>query len=96
MKTHFRLGSDPEVLFPYKTMLEHFRKFGKYGLIMATVVLPMITQDKGTKVDLDCISDDIKNGSEFDSSAFMTDSSTQRFNKRMRDVVIDMNRLGYI
>lgn len=96
MKFNFRLGSDPDELFPYKTMLEHFRKFGKFGLVLAAVLLPVITQEKGTAVNLDDLSTDIKNGAELDASLFMTDSSAKKCNKRLRDVVIDMDRLGYI
>lgn len=78
-------------------MLEHFRKFGKFGLVLAAILLPLLTKDSGKEVDLDGISDGVKTGEvNLDTNIFMTDSSTKRFNKRLRDVVIDMARLEYI
>lgn len=38
-----RLGSDPDQLFPFELMQEHFHKFARYGLLMSTTLLPMIT-----------------------------------------------------
>ncbi|XP_055298661.1 uncharacterized protein LOC129566598 [Sitodiplosis mosellana] len=98
LSTHIRkLGSDPEKLFPEKLMQEHFRKFGKFGLVLAAILLPLLTKDSGKEVDLDGIADGIKTGQvDLDTNIFMTDSSTRRFNKRLRDVVIDMARLEYI
>lgn len=38
-----RLGSDPEKLFPFEMLMEHFRTFGKFGLyIYATLLLLLI------------------------------------------------------
>lgn len=92
-----RLGSDSEKLFPYTTMLEHFHKFGKFGLVLAAILLPLLTKDSGKEIDLDGISDDVRAGqADLNTNIFMTDSSTKRFNKRLRDVVIDMARLEYI
>lgn len=78
-------------------MLEHFRKFGKFGLVLATILLPLLTKDGGQDIDLDGISDAVKSGEvDLNTNMFMTDSSTKRFNKRLREVVIDMARLEYI
>lgn len=77
-------------------MQEHFRKFGKFGLILAFILLPIMTKDAATQIDLDGLSDEIKGGKEIDTSVFMSDASTQRFNSRLHGVVVDMDRLGYI
>lgn len=77
-------------------MMEHFRKFARYGLLMATGILPMITADRGNVVDMDDLFNDINNGKEIDASVFITESSQLRLNKRLRDVVVDMVRLNYI
>lgn len=90
------MGSDPEQLFPYKLMLEHFHKYGKLGLVLASVMLPIITKDGGLEVNLDSLAEDVNSGKELDPSIFMTDASTKRFNERLRDVIIDMVRLDYI
>lgn len=92
----FRLGSDPENLFSFKMMQDHFRKYARFGLIMASMLLPMITSDSGSPVDMDGLSDAIKNGEEIDANIFVSVESLNRLNKRLRDVVADMVRLEYI
>lgn len=77
-------------------MLEHFRKFGKFGLILSTVVLPMMTADDGNGINLDEIAENMKNGKEIDNSLFISENSRSKFLTRLRDVVADMARLGYI
>lgn len=77
-------------------MLEHFHKFAHIGLILATVLLPMLTADAGNAIDLDKISDDVQNGTELDANVFISNKSLTKLNKRLRDVVVDMVRLEYI
>lgn len=48
----FRLGSNPDTLFSYEMIQEHFRKYAKYDLVLSAALLPMIISDKGNKVDL--------------------------------------------
>ncbi|XP_031627330.1 uncharacterized protein LOC116343427 [Contarinia nasturtii] len=93
-----RLGSDPEKLFPFPLMQEHFRKCGKYGLIMAAVLLPMITMESGNGIDLDEAANSMAEKHDTDAfdDYFISVNSRNKFNKRMRDVVADMIRLGYV
>lgn len=77
-------------------MQDHFRKYAKFGLILSTILLPMITSDSGNAVDLDGLSDAIKNGEDVDHHVFVSEASLTRLNKRLRDVVADMVRLEYI
>lgn len=99
------MGSDPEKLFPYAVMQEHFRKYAKFGLILSTVLLPMITTERGTGLDLDELAANFEKGKEnnFEDSkdleafnSFISDNSRNKFNKRLRDVIVDMVRLEYI
>lgn len=92
----YRLGSDPLNLFPYDVMLEHFHKFGKFGLIMATMLLPMITAEEGTSPDLDELAINMSENREMDVNVFLTNNSKDEYNKRLRDVIIDMVRLDYL
>lgn len=77
-------------------MLEHFRKFAKFGLIMASVLLPVITCENGYKPDFEAISEDVEKGTLADPSEIITESSLKRMNKRLRDIVYDMVKLKYI
>lgn len=91
-----RLGSDPTKLFPYDAMLEHLHKFGKFGMVMATMLLPIITSEEGKTPDLDELANGMSEKRDIDVNIFMTDNSKDEFNKRVRDVVIDMVRLDYL
>lgn len=77
-------------------MMEHFRKLGKFGLVLAYILLPIVTADGGSGVNLDELATDIKNGKEMDVNVFVSDNSLTKLNKRLRDVVVDMERLQYI
>lgn len=88
--------SDPEKLFPYKLMLEHFQKFAKFGLLLAMMLLPMLTMEPGNGINLDENAERFQNGEEHNENIFITPQSCSKFNKRMREVIIDMIQLGYI
>lgn len=77
-------------------MLEHFHKFAKFGLVLSTVLLPIITSETGSGLDLDGMGDDASNGDGTNSDNFISEKSRNKLNKRLRDVVIDMDRLDYI
>lgn len=91
-----RLGSDPERLFPFELMQDHFRKFARYGLIMASVLLPVITQDRGSGFDSEDMAEKVIEMKDLDMDSIYSGSSRKKFYHRLRDVVVDMARLGYI
>lgn len=88
----FRLGSDPEKLFPWSLMMEHLRKFGKFGLIMSILILAVITRDNGDSIDLNEFGNQVESGRPL----FVTEESLPKYEKRLRDVIVDMERLEYI
>lgn len=82
-------------------MLDHFRKFAKYGMILATVQLPVITSDTEFRLDLDKIGEDVNSkGSDQitseDVTTLVSNTSFAKMNKRLKDVAYDMARLKYI
>ena len=78
-------------------MQEHFHKFGKIGLIFATAVLKVVTAEKGSAIDLDEAAKNMANNKSADDfDSFVSEKSREKFTKRMRDVVADMVRLGYV
>lgn len=83
-------------------MMEHFRKFGKFGLIISPMLLPIICAERGHEVNLDEFADQInsfKDGSgmpDMKDNPFISNKTKNKLDKRLRDVAIDMERLGYI
>lgn len=90
------MGSNPEKLFPYELMLTHLQKFAKYGLILATVILPVITSESEYRLDIDDIAKRVENGTIEKDNQLITEKSLTNLNQRLRDIVYDMVRLKYI
>lgn len=91
-----RLGLDGEKVFPFSVLQEHLRKFAKFGLMMATIVLPMFTALKEDIPDLDNLSEQMKSDGFNDELLFKSDKSDDVYARRMRGVILDMDRYGYI
>lgn len=92
------LGSDPEKVFPRSAFNEHLIRFGKFGLAMAVMVLPIFTSNVDDLPDMDEMAEKYQNGEELDTAEY--DFSESRnidvYNNRMREVIHDMCNLGYI
>jgi hypothetical protein len=97
-----RLGSNPESLFPREVFNEHLKRFGKFGLVMAIMVLPIFTSKAEDVPDMDEMAEKFKemqdNGTEFkeEDIKFTTDETRGAYNERMIGVFQDMYDLGYI
>lgn len=57
--------------------------------MMATQLIPIITTDVGTGIEMDNLGKDIFGG-------FDTEKSVKKYHERLRDVIVDMVRLEYI
>lgn len=77
-------------------MLEQFRNFGRFGLYMASMLVPMLTADASAAPDLDAISEEMHKNKEINNNMFKSEGSEERMAKRLSDVIYDMDRLGYI
>lgn len=81
-------------------MQEHFHKFGKFGLVLAALLLPMITKDKGRGLNLEQLADNMEknqqNNIERNKNSSVPPNPSDKFKKRMRDVILDMEQFGYI
>lgn len=90
------MGSDAAALFPYELMQEHLQKFAKFGLIMSTVLLPVITFDGEYRPNFEEIGENAEKGTLEDTNLLVSENSVRKLNKRFRDIVADMVRLNYI
>lgn len=92
------MGSDPEKVFPYKALLEQFRKFAVYGAFVGVLLLPMVCADVDSMPDFDDIAatEYTENAFEYDNIFRISDESKEAYNKRVTDIFVDMARLGYI
>lgn len=90
------MGSDPDKVFSYDLMMEHFRKYGKIGLIYAATMLPILTADEGKQLNLDDVANQCNDGGELSFASILTEESKIKYHQRLRDVIVDMVRLEYV
>lgn len=97
-----RLGTDPAKVFPRDVLNHHLKRFGKFGLAMAIMVLPIFTSNPEDTPDMDQMAEKFKdaqeNGEELNESdlKFSSANTIGEYNRRMDGVFRDMYRLGYI
>jgi hypothetical protein len=75
------------------------KKFGRYGLLMAVLIVQIIAMEKKDLPDMDQIAKDMANNDMSEANmmtkALTTESSEKIYNERIRGVVSDVIRLGY-
>ncbi|XP_060518251.1 uncharacterized protein LOC132697021 isoform X2 [Cylas formicarius] len=56
---HLRhLGSDSDKLFPFSTLIDHWKKYSLFGLILSGTVLPLTTSDKEDTLNIEDLDGD--------------------------------------
>lgn len=65
-------------------MLKHFHNFGRLALILVSIILPLI------------ITEDTKEAAVDGQVETDADDQPSKVDSRLRDIIIDMVRLGYI
>lgn len=91
------LDSDADRLFSYGTFRQELIKFGKYGLLIAPMLLQVITADPTDIPDMDKLADDReKHGDTQPQPQFLSAKTEQNYNKRMSDVIRDMEAYGFL
>lgn len=93
---YLRLGSNPDKIFTEEAMHKHLRRFGKFGLIVALWMLAATTAESSSKLKFEETCGKLQDAKQSDDNPFISDRSIERFNSRIRGVIADMVRLGYI
>lgn len=93
-----RLGSDPERLFPRSALDDQLVRFGRFGLLMAAMLLPIITTKSEDIPDLDGMAEKLENGFDVSSEInnFKSEGTQDIYREKMAGCCRDMVRLGYI
>lgn len=63
---------------------------------MGMMLLPLLTSVADDIPDLDALSEQMNRGEGFDENAFTFEKTEQVYRTKMRDIIVDMDRLGYI
>ncbi|XP_055614513.1 uncharacterized protein LOC129760860 [Uranotaenia lowii] len=92
-----KLGGDATRQFPYTALLRQLRRFGRFGLIMAVFVIPVLCMENADIPDLDQQAEKFKETQEVNMSAFMTTGKAElKYRNRMGGVIRDMVKFGYL
>lgn len=86
----FSLGSDADIVFSYDALLDQLKKYGKFGFVMATLLLQMMTSEE--PIDIEQLVEDYI----LDKKTPISEKSHQNFMERIMDVFVDMIQLGYV
>ncbi|XP_040152163.1 uncharacterized protein LOC120893969 [Anopheles arabiensis] len=95
------LGGDVERQFPRSAFREQLKKFGRYGLLIAMLILPMICTPNDELPDTNKAMEGlVKENPDGDDEVHFeygtTEKAAIRYQKRMSGCIRDMVRLGYI
>lgn len=63
---------------------------------MAMMLLPLLTSFASDIPDLDALSEQMNRGETLDENLFKFEKTEDVYNTKMRDIIVDMQRLGYI
>ena len=87
------LGSDPEKCLSFNDFQGQLKKFGKFGLLSAIMILPALTMDAKDLPDIDEIAERKENNTFAEGDYKMNGQS--RCAQRLVDVVRDSIKYGY-
>jgi hypothetical protein len=96
------LGGDTMAQFPFTALLRHLKKFGKFGVIMAAMAVPMLQTKKEDLVDMEYMAEQMKDADPTKMEELMkqyTEKNTDNqsvINSRLQGVANDAIKYGYL
>lgn len=95
------LGGDTVTQFPFTALLRHLKKYGKFGVLVATFVLPMLQTKNDELMDMDYMSEKMQEQDPAVMEAMMKEfmersSGYSSSQGRMREAFEDAIRYGYL
>lgn len=89
---NFSLGSDPEKLFPFEALQQQMRTFGKFGVSVGALMLPMLTSDLNDCAKLEEMAEQMQSG----ESTEVFENTNKATQLRLRDFIVDLDDFGYL
>lgn len=98
-----RLGGDIFEQFPMTALFRQLKAFGKYGILMSSFILPMISTKSEDLPDMDFVAASMKDGKETSTDGveamdlmFKNPQKVGSYEARMRGNIIDACNYGYL
>lgn len=94
------MGGDTQSQFPFTAFLRQMKKYGKFGVMMAMFLIPLITKKNEDLPDFDYFAEN-QEEMQKDPEAMkkmMADfmSTNDNYNERVKPSLLDAMRFGYI
>lgn len=90
------LGSDAERLFSWADFRQQLTKYGKYGVLIAPMLLQVITAHPDDLPDMDAMAEEREKTGVDQLDLFVSPKTELLYNKRMRDVLRDADAYGFL
>lgn len=92
------MGGDTMSQFPFTALLRQLKQFGKFGVVMACMLVPMLTTKNEDLPDMDFMADNMDNADPELREAMMAQfaGADSGYNKRIREILHDAIRYGYL
>lgn len=88
------LGGDAEKQFPFEALLDQMKRFGKFGVIMALIMIPILQTSSEDFPDLDNMAEELNTDPDGFSNVFGKENKD--YKERMNGVLADAIRYGYL
>lgn len=77
--------------------LDQLRKFAKYAIFLAPLIMPLLYADIDSMPDMDEVAKKVNAKESYDEIWLSSDAEKRKlYNQRVVDLFDDMNRFGYI
>jgi len=91
------LAGDTDTQYPYSALLQQLKQFGKFGILMASMMIPILSMKNEDIPDMDAMAEKLSEGPEAMKDAMneMTKGNDSS-NSRMKAAIMDAVRFGYL
>ena len=91
------LGGDTMSQFPFTALLRQLKQFGKFGIVLSTLLIPLMTTSNDELPDMDFLADNMANSDPKVMEEMMKNFSktNKAYDSRMRETLLDAIRYGY-
>ncbi|XP_053670918.1 uncharacterized oxidoreductase dhs-27-like [Anopheles nili] len=91
-----QLGHDPQQEFPRTALIRQLRRYGRFGILMAVFLVPMMCTRNEDLPDMDAAAEKYRDTKEMDANPFSQSTSNNVYRKRMGAVIRDLVQYGYL
>ncbi|XP_053657723.1 uncharacterized protein LOC128706807 [Anopheles marshallii] len=91
-----KLGHSPQEVFPRTALIRQLRRYGKFGILMAVFLVPMMCTRNEDLYDMDETAEKYRDSNELDVNAITTNTNKSAYSKRISAVIRDIVRYGYL